>query len=180
MKLFLDAFLPRLFPGLQFLCVAHEGKSDLEASIPRKLRGWNEPGARFVVVRDSDGGDCQAVKEQLRGRCREGGRGETLVRIACQELEAWYLGDLEAVAEAYGAPAVAKLASKAKFRDPDQLRAPASELRRLVPEFQKLAGARSLALVVSEARNRSASFHALLTGLRRLIEAPGEGGHGDL
>ena len=28
---------------LSFLCVAHEGKQDLEKSIPRKLRAWREP-----------------------------------------------------------------------------------------------------------------------------------------
>jgi hypothetical protein len=38
MKVLLDGLLPRLFPDLQFLCVAHEGKQDLERSIPRKLR----------------------------------------------------------------------------------------------------------------------------------------------
>ena len=59
MKLFLDGLLPRLFPGLQFLCIPHEGKSDLEKSISRKLRAWNVPGDRFVVVRDNDGAPCR-------------------------------------------------------------------------------------------------------------------------
>jgi hypothetical protein len=45
MKLFLEALLPRLFPRLDFLCLQHEGKSDLEQSIPRKLRTWNEQNA---------------------------------------------------------------------------------------------------------------------------------------
>jgi len=40
MKTFLEALLPRLFPDLAFFCIAHEGKSDLEKSIPRKLKGW--------------------------------------------------------------------------------------------------------------------------------------------
>ena len=33
MKELLDGLLPRLFPGLNFLCVPHEGKKDLERSI---------------------------------------------------------------------------------------------------------------------------------------------------
>ena len=50
MKELLDGLLPRLFPGLNFLCVPHEGKQDLERSIPRKLRAWRVPGDRFVIV----------------------------------------------------------------------------------------------------------------------------------
>lgn len=45
MKELLEGLLPRLFPGLPFLCIPHEGKRDLERSIPRKLRAWREPGA---------------------------------------------------------------------------------------------------------------------------------------
>ncbi len=37
MQVLLDGLLPRLFPGLLFQCVPHEGKADLERSIPRKL-----------------------------------------------------------------------------------------------------------------------------------------------
>lgn len=39
MRVLLDGLLPRLFPGLPFECVPHDG-TDLERSIPRKLRGW--------------------------------------------------------------------------------------------------------------------------------------------
>ena len=38
-KEFLDILLPRLFPGLDFLCIPHEGKQDIQRSIARKLRG---------------------------------------------------------------------------------------------------------------------------------------------
>ena len=46
MQALLDGLLPRLFPTLQFLCVPHDGKTDLEQSVPRKLREWREPGVR--------------------------------------------------------------------------------------------------------------------------------------
>ena len=42
---------------MPFICVPHEGKQDLEKSIPRKLRAWREPSAHFIVVRDNDGGE---------------------------------------------------------------------------------------------------------------------------
>ena len=82
-----------LVPGLvpdHVICrfVPHEGKSDLERSIPRKLRAWRTPGVRFVVVRDKDQGDCHVVKDKLLELCRKAGRPDTLVRIVCHHLEA--------------------------------------------------------------------------------------------
>ncbi len=47
MKALLDGLLPRLMPGWvverDFMCVPHEGKSDLDTSAPRKLREWQFP-----------------------------------------------------------------------------------------------------------------------------------------
>ena len=102
MRVLLDGLLPRLFPGLLFQCVPHEGKHDLERSIPRKLRAWREPGVRFAVVRDNDRGDCRALKKELLGLCKTGRgpgrRPDPLIRIVREELEAWYLGEPDALA----------------------------------------------------------------------------------
>jgi hypothetical protein len=171
MKALLETLLPRLFPGLSFVLVPHEGKSDLEKSIPRKLRAWHEPGVRFVVVRDNDGGDCASLKDRLRTLCEQGGRPDTLIRIACQELEAWYLGDFTALAVAYDDPKLAELAGKSKFRDPDALAKPSFEVERLVPEFQKLEGARRLGPLLTEGSNRSPSFGCFVAGVRCLALA---------
>ena len=66
----LEVLLPRLFPGLSFQCVPHEGKQDLEKSIPRKLKAWRVPGVFFCVIRDNDSGDCRALKERLIDEAR--------------------------------------------------------------------------------------------------------------
>ncbi|MCK9230423.1 MAG: DUF4276 family protein [Syntrophales bacterium] len=92
MKSLLDVLLPRLMPGINFLCIPHEGKRDLEKSIPRKLRAWQEPGARFVIVRDNDGGDCHILKQRLVELCNGPKSSAVMVRIACQELEKWLPG----------------------------------------------------------------------------------------
>ena len=89
----LMVLLPRLLPEhLPFSLIPHEGRTDLERSIPRKLRAWREPGARFVIVRDKDMGDCQKVKQKLSRLCEGAGRTDCLVRIVCHELESWFLG----------------------------------------------------------------------------------------
>jgi hypothetical protein len=169
MKVLLDGLLPRLFPNLPFLCVPHEGKHDLEKSIPRKLRAWREPGVRFCVIRDADGADCVELKQKLVALCEQGGRNDALVRIACQELEAWYLGAPGALADAYGDERLRGIATKARFRDPDAIVQPAAALTELVPEFQKVSGARNMARVLPS-ENGSRSFQVLTAGLVRLSE----------
>ena len=165
MRALLDGLLPRLFPGLPFQCVPHEGKTDLERSIPRKLRGWREPGVRFAVVRDNDGGDCRALKDDLRGLCQAGSRDDTLIRIACQELEAWYLGEPDALADAFGREALRSVGQKRRFREPDAVRRPSEAVVRLAPEFQKVSGARLMARHLGRERNRSKSFQAFVAGI---------------
>jgi len=169
MKVLLEGLIPRLFPGLPFSCIPHEGKQDLEQSVPRKLRAWRTPGVHFVVLRDNDSDDCFKLKQRLADLCAEGGRDDTLVRIACQELEAWYIGEPDALADAFGNESLRRIGGKALYRDPDSVVRPSAEIAKLVPEFQKVAGARRMAPHISRERNRSRSFHAFISGLERMI-----------
>jgi len=171
MKVFLEGYLPRLMPDLDFLCIQHEGKQDLEKSIPRKFRAW--PGAVFVVLRDNDGADCRAIKARLRRLSEESGRADALIRIACQELESWYLGVPEILAEVYFRPKLAELGRKAKYRNPDHLGNPSGELTRLVPEFRKMDGARrmGMSMPLAESENRSRSFRVFVEGIIRKVRA---------
>lgn len=168
MKVLLEGLLPRLFPDLPFLCVSHEGKQDLERSVPRKLRAWREPGVHFIVVRDNDRMDCQVLKQRLVALCERGGRLDALVRIACQELEAWYLGEPQALAEAFANDRLPRLLGAARYQDPDAVQQPSAVLRNLVPEFQKVSGARRMATLLSPDRNRSRSFQQLIAGVERM------------
>lgn len=169
LKGLLDIILPRILPsGVTFMTVAHEGKQDLERSIPRKLRAWLEPDVRFVIVRDQDGADCIRLKERLYRLCVESGRPDTLVRIVCNELESWFLGDLAAVADAFNMPALIRLQNKAKYRNPDNLTNAAQELKKIVPGYQKLRGARLIAEHLRTISNRSTSFHVFIEGVKRV------------
>lgn len=175
MKLLLDGLLPRLVPGWEagehFLCVPHQGKSDLDVSIPRKLSAWQFPGDRFVVVRDNDAADCVAVLKKVKSLCAAAGRSDTLVRLVCQELETWYLGDLEAVAAAFGKPKANTPALRKKYAQPDAWQKPSVEIQRLIPVFQKGAGARAMAQHLREpSHNRSYSYGKFVAGLRRVLD----------
>lgn len=171
MKRFLEGLLPRLLPGtISTILIPHEGKSDLEKSLPRKLKAWRSPNTFFVVIRDQDSSDCRALKQHLQDICASAGRGDTLVRIACRELESWVLGDLRALEEAFEKPGLARQQQKAKFRDPDALGNPLQELQRLVPEYQKVSGAQRIGAVLDYERCTSTSLKALVEGLKRLTQ----------
>lgn len=93
-----------------------------------------------------------------------------MVRIACQELEAWYLGEPDALADAYGIDNLRGIGSRARFRNPDTVVRPSTAVRQLVPRFQKTDVARRLAQHLSLQRNRSPSFQALIQGIQNLSQ----------
>lgn len=172
MKSLLDGWLPRLFPGWvegqQFLCVKHQGKSDLDTSIPRKLSAWRIPDDRFVIVRDNDAANCVDVKVRLQSMCVASDRPDTLVRLVCQDLESWYIGDLKALAQAFDNPKLDTPALRKRFADPDSWQKPSVELSRLEPTFQKGSGARAMAVCLRETGNLSHSFRVFVDGVRRV------------
>ena len=129
---FLRSLLTRtLADKLTFSLHVHQGKRDLLTKLDRRLRGyakWLPPTSKIIVLVDRDNDDCVALKRKLeelaaqaglRTRTTHGIQTCQLVnRIACEELEAWFLGDSNAVRSAY--PRVSSNAlAKAAFRNPD-------------------------------------------------------------
>ena len=166
----LKGVLPRLLPNNVYpQYVVFEGKQDLEKRLPGQLKAWLQPNTLFVVLRDQDAGDCVAIKRGLVDKCAAAGKPDTLVRIACRELESFYLGDLAAVGNAIGASNLPQQQRKAKYRSPDKLANPAQELKSIAPEYQKISGSRAIAPYMNLEKNRSASFNALITGVRGLV-----------
>lgn len=172
MKNLLEGLLPRALPGLKvqqhFQCVPHEGKSDLDRSIPRKLAAWRVPNDRFVIVRDNDNADCTQIKARIVKACHDAGRPDTLVRLVCQELEGWYLGDLAAMEIAFETKALDTPGYRKRFSDPDAWQKPSVEVKRLVPTFQKINGARAMARHLHAENNRSRSYSVFMSGVRSM------------
>lgn len=168
----LKSLLPRLLPSdLSFRCVVFEGKQDLEKRLPGKLRGWKAPDTHFVVLRDKDNGDCMLVKDKLTRICLSEGKPETLVRVACHELESWYLGDLVAVEKGLGIDGLARYQGRAKYRSPDRLANPVQELQRLTGNrHQKVSGSRRIGPHLSLTSNASHSFSIFVSGIRKVID----------
>ena len=75
----------------------HRGAGDLERSFARKIASDPLPNSKFLVLRDADNKNCKTLKRQLGDLIPRDKRAKTIVRIVCQELEAWYLAQPEAL-----------------------------------------------------------------------------------
>ncbi len=168
----LESLLPRAFPDASaaFTFVPFDGKNDLERQLVTRIRGWRKPNTKFIVLRDQDAQDCQRVKQRLVDLCRRAGRPDTLVRIACRELESWYLGDLRAVEAALGLKNLVGLEAKVRYRNPDDLQGPADELKSLTGgRYSKVAGSRAIGAQLDISRNRSASFRVFCAAVAAAV-----------
>lgn len=151
--------------------IVFEGKQDLERQAEFKLRHYRNPEAHFILLRDKDSGDCHAAKRSLKEKCYKAGKDEATVRIACHEIESWYLADLEAIEKAYRIP-LAKNQQKAKFRNPDALPNPVQELLRLVPDYRKIEGSRRIGEYLDVDNRRSRSFYHFIEAIKKEVAVP--------
>jgi hypothetical protein len=170
---FLAALWPRLVPlGAEITprMLTFEGKRDLEKEIPRKIKGYQNPEARFLVMRDQDSGDCHPLKQRLADLCRDNASGRPFrVRIVCRELENWYLAQLSAVEKGLHKPGLAKWQNKSRYRDPDHTGDAPRELARLVGQTPaKRSWARAIAPHLDLDCDRSASFKHFVAAVRQL------------
>jgi len=101
---------------------------------------------------------------------------QVLNRLAIEELEAWFFGDVEALHTTY--PRISlNLGNKAKYRDPDAItggtwEALERELKRVgyySGGLSKISAAREISLHMDPERNRSHSFRVFRQGLLDLM-----------
>lgn len=174
MALALRHFLPNYFQDFfektHWVVFDYNGKSDLEKSFPRIMKQWHEPGSRFIVLRDNDGSDCRLLKQRLSALVPAQNQPH-LIRIVCQELESWFLGDMQAIGEAYPASTRHDQFKSLSKRDPDGLTNASELVRSLTGTGAKRLRATEIAKKMRASSNRSASFQVFLSGLQRLRAA---------
>ncbi len=164
-------FSQLLSEDIEVKYIVFEGKSDLEKNVERKLKGWQLPNSVFLIMRDKDGGNCLQIKKQLNEKvCASGQQTKTVIRIACSELESFYLGDLKAVEQGLKLKKIADKQQEKKYRNPDLLTNAAEELSSLTQkQYQKIAGSRAIAPFLKlDGSNCSYSFNILIAGVEKL------------
>jgi len=177
MKKFLEGILPRLgFQDYAFEIKHHRGKEDLISHLDQVIPSLSKRAQQIIVIIDQDKQDCVKLKNKIKAKmawcsC------EYKIRIACYELEAWFLGDMEAIAECSPRFKARFFQGKEKYRDVDRIEKPSRVIEEIVPDWKesyasKPEFAKTIADFVSlerlnvEEANRSHSFHVLLETLR--------------
>ena len=185
----LTAILPKILAdNVSFHFHVFEGKRDLLKQLPLRLRGyrpWLPADSRIFVLIDEDRQDCQKLKAQLEQAAREAGfltkshpnsKGDFRIvnRLAVEELEAWFFGDVEALRTAY--PRVSKtFHNRPKYQDPDAITGGTWEalgrlLKQYYPNFlPKRVVAQKIAPHMEPSRNRSRSFQVFVEGLEACV-----------
>jgi hypothetical protein len=176
---------PQVEPGF----IHHQGKQDLLHKLPDRLRAyaqWVPRDWRIVVLVDEDRQDCREIKSRLQQAASHaglhtvsspgpGGCIQVVNRIAIEELEAWFFGDIQAIVAAY--PDVPlSLGTRAKYRNPDAISGGTWEsLERVLKKagyysagMPKIEVADRIGKHMDPQRNTSKSFQVFRDALRRL------------
>lgn len=185
----LEIILPKILSdNIYFTCHAFEGKHDLLRKLPVRLKGyrrWIPDDWRIIVLIDEDRADCRKLKAGLeeaahnagfvtKSSASQEGDFQVVNRLAIEELEAWFFGDIEALRNAYH-----RVSRNAQYQDPDAIENGTSEalwraLRRYYPKrLPKPKVARNIAQYMEPCRNTSRSFQVFVEGLKACV---GEGG----
>ena len=177
----LRVILPKVLPegwklGQNCTIRYHEGKQDLQLSVPRKIRVASQKDITtgFIILQDQDSSDCHELKAKLVNMCEEAQRGFNVVpykvRIVCHELEAWYLGDMDAIEKVFPRFHTDNYRNRQKFRHPDHCVNPKLELKRLVSDYSQITTAREIAQHMDIRNNKSQSFQCFISSIRQMLE----------
>ena len=185
----LGILLPRMVPEAGFEIREFSGKAALLKALPVRLAGyaarlkWEQLKVAVLVDRDDD--DCLVLKQQLQDfaanaglttRAIDSDNFQVLNRIVVEELEAWLLGDAEALNRAYPRVPIS-LANQARYRDPDAIRGGTWEALEAVlvkhgyhrSGLRKMQAATDIAQHMNVESNRSKSFQVFRDGVRSLV-----------
>ena len=190
-EIVLTEIVPKILgDGITFKVHDFRGKSNLIKKLPDRMKGYKnmlkyQNDWRIVVLIDEDRQDCQELKKKLEEISAESGLStpstsvnfQVLNRIAVEELEAWFFGDIEALTEAY--PKVPKTLTKRKnYRNPDEIRGGTWEaLDRVLSSagyytkgfMPKTEVARTIAPFMNPELNSSKSFQVFRDGLKSFL-----------
>ena len=164
-----------------------QGKYDLLKKLPVYLKGYSiSDNCRIMVLIDKDREDCFQLKAQLeevahnagfitKSNASQEGDFQVINRLAIEELEAWFLGDIKALLTAYP-----KVLKSRQDQDPDAITGPHKVLGRMLKQsndhrggLPKTAVAQNIAQHMEPNRNKSRSFQVFIEGLKACV---GQGG----
>ncbi len=181
--------VPKITPGVDFDVHPQEGKLDLLAKLPNRLQGyryWLPADWKILVLIDEDREDCAALEAQMEqaahdAELRTPGNSaiqqvQVVNRLAIEELEAWFFGDVPALVAAY-LRVSPNLGKRAGYRNPDAIRGGTWEaLERVLQRagyypggLPKIEAAGNISEHMDPDSNTSKSFQVFRDAIRRLV-----------
>ncbi len=190
MEAALRELLPRILPRrARFHLVNMKSKGRLLKKLPDRLKAYrkrigNGEDLKIVVLVDRGRDDSKKLKQRLETMARRaglvtktssGGAGafQVVTRIAVEELEPWFMGDVEALRAAF--PGLRGAKFPRAFEHPDK-GGTWERLHRFLKrhniyrgKYPKIEAARQIAKHMEPHRNQSPSFQTFLQGLKACL-----------
>ncbi len=164
-------------------------KHKLLKKLPSRLRAYRKrinkgENLKIIILVDQDNDDCYKLKQRVEGIAHEAGlttRATTphqgdfqvLTRIVVEELEAWFMGDIDALKAAFRSLNSVKFPSR--FDNPDK-GGTWECLHRFLKKngiyrstYPKTDAARKIARHMDPTRNRSRSFQVFYQGVKACL-----------
>jgi len=152
--------------------------------LEKHFKGYLNKDIKIVVLADLDSDDCTELKSNMESAARNIGlvsrsqnevKFQLINRIVIQELESWYLGDIDAIKIAY--PKTKNYLSNALInRNPDYISNTWETLEKILKKagyhrggLKKEQAAIDITPYMIPSRNRSRSFQVFRDGLISLI-----------
>lgn len=176
---------------ITFRMLNFRGKHNLLKNLPDRLKGYKaileaQEDWRIVVLIDEDREDCQKLKQKLEEYVQNAGLAtpsisdnfRVLNRIAVEEIEAWFFGDINALRNQHHRVSP-NLTKQATYRNPDTIKGGTWEaLERVLSNagyytkgfMSKTEIARNIAPFMNPEQNTSKSFQIFRDGLKSFLD----------
>ncbi len=182
--------MPRILRDrARFKTINMRNKGRLLKELPKRLRAYRKriqggENLKIVVLVDRDSDDCHTLKQRLetiadeaglatKTAVRDQGDFQVVTRIAIEELEAWFMGDIGALIATFSSLNSARFPNN--FNNPDN-GGTWERLHRFLKRkgiyrnsYPKIDAARKIARHMEPERNRSRSFQAFRQGVEACL-----------
>ena len=179
----LNFIVPKIIGDTHTLKIHNfQNKARLLKRLPERMKAYAnsvQDDWRIVIIVDEDRCDCQELKRKLCDASSVVTKHKgniVLHRIAVEELESWFIGDVTAIRAEYEKIPVS-LSQQAKFRNPDTIKGGTWEqLDKILKKYgyetglQKIDFAEKVSPHMDVENNLSRSFQIFRDGLRSIVK----------
>ncbi|MEH2166768.1 MAG: DUF4276 family protein [Nostoc sp.] len=179
----LNFIVPKIIGDTHTLKIHNfQNKDRLLKRLPERMKAYANfvpDDWRIVIIVDEDRCDCQELKRKLCDASSVVTKHKgniVLHRIAVEELESWFIGDVTAIRAEYEKIPVS-LSQQAKFRNPDNIKGGTWEqLDKILKKYgyetglQKIDFAEKVSPHMDVENNLSRSFQIFRDGLRSIVK----------